>query len=58
MEIIKKIINFLKSGLEKIAKAHINIDYNTVHKYDDTEYFIKDTIFKNGKVQPAEVNRI
>jgi len=53
MEIFKKIIDFLKSGCEAYAKAFTPIDYNTTHKFDDKDYFIKDTVYKNGKVQPS-----
>lgn len=50
MNIFKKIIEFLKSGLALFAKSRIPIDYNNLHKFDDKEYFIKDTVFKNGRI--------
>ena len=50
MNIFKKIIEFLKSGFALFGKSRIPIDYNATHKFDDTEYFIKDTVFKNGRI--------
>ena len=50
MNIFKKIIEFLKSGFALFGKSRIPIDYNNLHKFDDTEYFIKDTVFKNGRL--------
>ena len=61
---LQKIINYLRNVIESYAIFYYHIDYNNnnlannQHFYDDREYKIKDTIFKNGRVQPSEVDRI
>jgi len=61
---LKQIINYLKNIITSYAIFYYHIDYNNnnlatpKHFYDDREYKIKDTIFKNGRVQPAEVEKI
>ena len=51
---LQKLINYIKN----IIQSYAIIYYHPEHFYDDREYKIKDTIFKNGKVQPAAVDRI
>tara|TARA_R110002096_G_scaffold330342_1_gene524416 strand:+ start:1006 stop:1194 length:189 start_codon:yes stop_codon:yes gene_type:complete len=61
---LQNLINYLRNIIESYAIIYYNPDYNNhilanpEHFYDDREYKIKDTIFKNGKVQPSEVERI
>ncbi len=61
---LNQIINYLKNVIQSYAIIYYYPDYNNnilannEHFYDDREYKIKDTIFKNGRVQPSEVDRI
>jgi len=61
---LNQIIKYLKNVIQSYAIIYYHPDYNNnilannEHFYDDREYKIKDTIFKNGRVQPSEVDRI
>mgnify|MGYP005999607683 CR=1 FL=1 len=61
---LQKIINYIKNVFNTYAVIYYDPYYNNLslpspqHFYDDREYKIKDTIYKNGKVQPSNVERI
>ena len=60
---LQKIINYIKNLFNTYAIIYYYPDYNNhnlannEHFYDDREYKIKDTIFKDGRVQHSEVDR-
>ena len=68
MSLFNLSIEYFKNLIESYSIYYHHKDYNNhnisknnhydIHYYDDIEYKIKGTVFKNGKVQPAGCDKI
>jgi len=57
---MSKIINYLKNLINKYIYNMFPPEYLQLHQhyYDNKEYIIKNTVYKNGKVQPSSPDKI
>lgn len=55
---LQQIIDYFKNVMNSYIVLYYDPYYNHKHYYDGRLYFIKETVYKNGKVQISSPDKI